>query len=197
MYASGLRVAPHQKVPIGRFGHEIIYEGISLLCFSCGRIGHWKEACPYVIKEVSVDHTPGSEPIRENAMVTKTTIPGALEVDTVKEEYGPWMLVWCRKQSYKPRTNHPSQANASPSQAFAFNAKDMGSLFYPNISVIPPSRPLRVSPKGKRKLMRLYSTNHSSPLNTHKAESSISHTPIPPPQTSSSLTKHPGPAQYN
>lgn len=62
-----------------------------------------------------MDQTPGSEPMRENAMVTKTTIPGALEVDIVKEEYRPWMLVGCWKQSYKLGTNRPSQANASPS----------------------------------------------------------------------------------
>lgn len=129
-----------------------------------------------------MDQTPGSEPMRENAMVTKTTILGALEVDIVKEEYRPWMLVGCWKQSYKPGTNRPSQANASPSQAFAFNAKDMGSPFHPNISVIPPSSPPCVSPEGKRKLMRLDSTNHSNPFNTDKAPPSVIHPSLLPRQ---------------
>ena len=27
----------------------VVYEGISTLCFSCGRVGHRREACPYTI----------------------------------------------------------------------------------------------------------------------------------------------------
>lgn len=35
---------------IGNFRQAVIYEGISRLCFSCGRVGHRREACPYTIK---------------------------------------------------------------------------------------------------------------------------------------------------
>lgn len=36
---------------IGRFEQAVVYEGIQKLCFSCGRIGHRKEACPYTIRK--------------------------------------------------------------------------------------------------------------------------------------------------
>ena len=34
---------------IGKFEQAVSYEGIHKLCFICGRVGHRKEACPYVI----------------------------------------------------------------------------------------------------------------------------------------------------
>ena len=34
---------------IGWFEQAVVYEGIQKLCFSCGRIGHRKDACPYTI----------------------------------------------------------------------------------------------------------------------------------------------------
>ncbi|KAL0013453.1 hypothetical protein SO802_000522 [Lithocarpus litseifolius] len=43
---------------IGNFEQPVIYEGIHRLCFSCGRIGHRKEACPYIIR-------PAQPPCRE------------------------------------------------------------------------------------------------------------------------------------
>lgn len=36
---------------IGRFEQAVNYEGIQKLCFSCGRLGHLKEACPYTIRK--------------------------------------------------------------------------------------------------------------------------------------------------
>ncbi|XP_075655113.1 uncharacterized protein At4g02000-like [Castanea sativa] len=35
---------------IGNIEQMVVYEGIQKLCFCCGRIGHRKEACPYVIR---------------------------------------------------------------------------------------------------------------------------------------------------
>ena len=34
---------------IGRFEQPVSYEGIQNLCFSCGRLGHRVEACPFTI----------------------------------------------------------------------------------------------------------------------------------------------------
>ena len=34
---------------IGKFEQAVVYEGINKLCFSCGRVGHKKEMCPYIV----------------------------------------------------------------------------------------------------------------------------------------------------
>nr|POF18385.1 uncharacterized protein CFP56_37870 [Quercus suber] len=36
---------------IGHFEQPVSYEGIQNLCFSCGRLGHKVEACPYTIRK--------------------------------------------------------------------------------------------------------------------------------------------------
>ena len=36
---------------IGRFEQAVTYEGIQRLCFSCGRVSHKVEACPYTIRK--------------------------------------------------------------------------------------------------------------------------------------------------
>ena len=33
--------------------HPISYEGIHKLCFSCGRISHWRDACPFLVCSTS------------------------------------------------------------------------------------------------------------------------------------------------
>ena len=39
-----------KTMKIGRLAQIVLYEGLNTLCFKCGRIGHRKETCPYVIK---------------------------------------------------------------------------------------------------------------------------------------------------
>ena len=40
-----------RTVRVGKTGLAVIYEGIRLLCFHCGRIGHQSELCPSRVLE--------------------------------------------------------------------------------------------------------------------------------------------------
>ena len=40
-----------RAVRLDNFYQSVIYEGLHLLCFSCGHLGHRKGNCPYSIKE--------------------------------------------------------------------------------------------------------------------------------------------------
>ena len=51
------------SVCVGQRHQAVVYEGVSKLCFSCGRLGHWSETCPYTIKPSALfakeSHVPG------------------------------------------------------------------------------------------------------------------------------------------
>nr|POE84935.1 uncharacterized protein CFP56_64328 [Quercus suber] len=80
---------------------DIQYEGINSLCFSCGRVGHRRESCPYTVKVVTsetkadeVDMSVGEKELETREPCSQEA--GNTDVD-VKEEYGAWMLVRHRK----------------------------------------------------------------------------------------------------
>jgi hypothetical protein len=62
----------------------LLYEGISSLCFICGRLGHRKENCPYQVKPPSQDEQP----------FLKEVSPG----QSSSQEFGAWVLVGDRKK---------------------------------------------------------------------------------------------------
>ena len=49
---------------IGRLEQPVSYEGIQKLCFGCGRMGHRKESCPYIIQQ----EPPSGEGLLEAGM---------------------------------------------------------------------------------------------------------------------------------
>ena len=93
---------------IGRFEQVVTYEGINRLCFSCGRMGHQRECCPYSVKDGKdqVEKEEGDSVDRagqpRNTHATnipeqeRGTTPEALE-----DNYGPWLLVSCKGMGQK------------------------------------------------------------------------------------------------
>ena len=77
-----------RTVRVGKTRLAVIYEGVSLLCFHCGKIGHRREWCPIRTPE-------------------ETEIPVANEQSKLEEEdklkgFGSWMIVSRRKRQTKP-----------------------------------------------------------------------------------------------
>lgn len=91
------------------------YEGINALCFSCGRIGHKVETCPYLIRAASIEaakerdtcsQEQGNEQGigKDESELNKKAGLGKNESElNKKEDYGEWMVVSRRKPNGKMR----------------------------------------------------------------------------------------------
>ncbi|XP_050241177.1 uncharacterized protein LOC126690089 [Quercus robur] len=85
-----------RKLYLGKLAQCVFYEGINTLCFSCGRIGHKIETCPYTVreqpKEQSMDRSDG-----QTEMQSAQGANGLKEKEKSQQEYGEWMVVNRRK----------------------------------------------------------------------------------------------------
>nr|POE44771.1 uncharacterized protein CFP56_77615 [Quercus suber] len=113
---------------IGRFEQAVIYEGIQKLCFSCGRLGHLKEACPYTVRRSkeavdTAEATPlenvgsciGHEKVGTESASTfpANTTSSARVVEDVSCQYGPWMIVTRKKGGHKGTNQNFSQGGTT------------------------------------------------------------------------------------
>ena len=69
-----------RTIRVGKTKLAVIYEGIELLCFHYGRIGHRSERCPSRVLEED-----------ENPIDTMTSLKS--EEEDKPKVFGPWMLV--------------------------------------------------------------------------------------------------------
>ena len=87
-------------IRIGKCRQSVLYEGISTLCFSCGRLGHTQDKCYYSIKQNERNGEYGeaykmSERNEENDDIVKTQEVSQGSQST--PNYDPWMLVTRRR----------------------------------------------------------------------------------------------------
>ena len=75
------------SIRIGRMIQQVKYEGISTLCFCCGRLGHKQENCCYQIKQQE----------RNDSVPVETEGQERDEEKSSNMNYGPWMLVTRRE----------------------------------------------------------------------------------------------------
>jgi hypothetical protein len=119
-----------KTVRMGRVRQAVVYEGIGLLCFNCGRIRHKLDRC-------SERGGPSTIPVAPDT--SSPTSPHAS--DDVPNSFGPWMLVTRRKRQIKP-SNVP---NAQRGEMKPGTSSDPGSGAQKN----KENKTTRGSPKGK------------------------------------------------
>nr|XP_023917407.1 uncharacterized protein LOC112028949 [Quercus suber]POF04383.1 hypothetical protein CFP56_64544 [Quercus suber] len=167
-----------RRVFIGCFGQEVLYEGVSSLCFACGRLGHRRETCLYLIKELTEVQMMSKEPGKRVEEADKSHVSMQKGVGSVKDEYGPWMLVERRKQGLRQSTSRPNHSTTSTGLAGTFNAKDMGHHLRSHPSVVPPTNTPSAPPEDKQKSEGLNATSSASlpsPLKPNHFASSTPH----------------------
>ncbi|KAK9986595.1 hypothetical protein SO802_031546 [Lithocarpus litseifolius] len=76
---------------VGKFMQQVLYEGIHTLCFACGRLGHKRETCEFVVKgpqqpsnSTHIDSCQ-TQPDTNAKTPVKPTDPPTVEYDT----FGP------------------------------------------------------------------------------------------------------------
>lgn len=86
-------------VRVGKRNHLVAYEGVSKLCFSCGRLGHQRDLCQYTVRPPS---PPPKDPSMQNdkdVAVHQPTFPahseerGEADIESTEASFGPWMVV--------------------------------------------------------------------------------------------------------
>ena len=103
-------------VKIGKMTQLVQYEGINMLCFECGRLGHRKEYCPAMIRNSSLQspkrNQSSSVPLESDdtgELLKESSDPStSLKSDQVGKVYGEWMVVSRRKKSNGKFNTHSS-----------------------------------------------------------------------------------------
>ena len=101
---------------MGRLVQKVLYEGISSLCFCCGKLGHKQDNCGLKMKE----------PNRDNEVQTSLKANEINDVVQSEPNYGPWMVVTRKKGSARmgnasgpAKSNIPSQVKFKGNLAFS------------------------------------------------------------------------------
>lgn len=75
------------SIRLGRLVQQVKYEGISTLCYCCGRLGQKQENCGYQIEQQE----------RNESVTAESESQVREEEKSLDMNYGPWMLVTRRK----------------------------------------------------------------------------------------------------
>ena len=96
------------SIRIGRLVQQVKYEGISSLCFCCGRLGHKQENCCYKIKEnnrsgveAGKSTNQSREEDKQEDSRSEESPNQVSEQDDTDSNFGPWMLVTRKRNGVK------------------------------------------------------------------------------------------------
>lgn len=77
---------------------QVVYEGVSSMCFSCGQLGHRRMDCRYTPQPPLI--SPESQKVAEEGVLFGN---GTREDKTGDVAYGPWTFVTHKKHGLKPK----------------------------------------------------------------------------------------------
>ncbi|XP_019159704.1 PREDICTED: uncharacterized protein LOC109156318 [Ipomoea nil] len=70
---------------------QVEYEGLHVICFDCGEVGHVSSKCPKKVATEDQSHT--SQTPQDVAEAMETTVQATAPMEKPREKYGPWMIV--------------------------------------------------------------------------------------------------------
>ncbi|XP_074306192.1 uncharacterized protein LOC141641431 [Silene latifolia] len=141
--------------------YHIQYEGLRIICFSCGRLGHMSESCPKSSSPIEKD----TDILTEEQLLTELspdTFLAESEINIMAEDspaFGDWIMV---KKPSRRRT----QPNSNADSALIFNFgknNNHGSRFdllsnithnRPDSDTVITHNPLTIAPASQSKLNR-------------------------------------------
>uniref|UniRef100_A0A2N9GX50 CCHC-type domain-containing protein n=1 Tax=Fagus sylvatica TaxID=28930 RepID=A0A2N9GX50_FAGSY len=140
-----------KTVRVGKVRQAVIYEGIGLLCFHCGRIGHKIDKCPERGGTTSLTPTAPAQFL----MLRPQRI---LLIEMPNQLFGPWMLVSRRKRQNKPKPDNfarsreeNSVVTLAPGRAAQTNKDGNASTSSPEENKTSSSIPLEIECESKPK----------------------------------------------
>ena len=111
---------------IGKLHQVIIYEGISRLCFSCGRVGHRREQCQYTVKLSTTAKSDTNNGSPRDSGIGHDRNPGDNHAPGTEDNihfnhsdedvYGPWLVVTPKRHG--ARNNKGGSGSMSPRASF-------------------------------------------------------------------------------
>lgn len=133
-------------IKVGRLRQKVMYEGVSSLCYCCGRMGHKQESCSYHIH-------PSERDIEKEPVAT---LPISQTTQQPKPQYGEWMLVTKKRQGVKNGRGHATrfsnpQTEVEPSGTKSDLGKPKTFLFKASTppKVVSREESLSYTPKGQ------------------------------------------------
>ncbi|PKA46309.1 Uncharacterized protein AXF42_Ash021356 [Apostasia shenzhenica] len=159
----------------GKFYQKVEYEGLSVICFNCGIVGHKEATCPTKTSQPAAGPNPTAAVPNSSSLQPSTDVPAQSNCPstsasqhvppaptvlhspstptTSDSAFGPWMLVMNRRRRPQTsRSTNPSQPPVGQQFIGMKNGKNVDhSQFHTNNNIFKAKNPFAVSENAEFK----------------------------------------------